>query len=74
MIKCFFKRQLKENDSLSVDPFSHDIIEKQFRVIWTNNANALSFLYAHSNAMKTDITKHGKWTLLGKLADLKTFF
>lgn len=56
------------------DPFENDVLEKMFRLIWTNNANALSHLYTCSNAMKTDITKFGKRTFSGQMNDLKAVF
>ena len=48
-----------------------DPLEYCFRSFWTNNANALSKLYAGTPAQKTDFTKTGKRTKKGIIQDLK---
>lgn len=43
--------------------------EVTFKTAWTNNANAMSFGYAGTGALKTDFTKTGKRTLKGMFND-----
>lgn len=43
--------------------------EKVFKTVWANNANAMSFSYAGTGALKVDFTKTGKRTLKGMLDD-----
>jgi hypothetical protein len=34
--------------------------EKIFKTVWANNANAMSFAYAGTGALKVDFTKTGQ--------------
>jgi hypothetical protein len=43
--------------------------EKIYKSMWANNANALSFAYAGTGALKVDFTKTGKRTYKGMLQD-----
>ncbi|KAF0703822.1 Aste57867_7500 [Aphanomyces stellatus] len=43
--------------------------EKTFKNVWGNNADAISFLYAGTGALKTDFTRTGKRTTRGALQD-----
>ena len=55
---------LKSLDS----PYSK--FEKVYKVIWANNADAISKLYAGTGALKVDFTRTGKRTLKGMYNDL----
>ncbi|RHY27914.1 hypothetical protein DYB32_006438 [Aphanomyces invadans] len=46
-----------------------DSFEKTFKNVWGNNADAISFLYAGTGALKTDFTRTGKRTTRGALQD-----
>lgn len=48
---------------------SHAALDRAFRNIWTDNADALSRQYAGTGAMKTDFTRTGKYTRVGKFRD-----
>lgn len=53
-----------------IGPFDYSPdLERNFREVWTNNADALSQIYTKSNALKTDFTRLGKRTLKGFLED-----
>ncbi|OQR97037.1 phosphatidylinositide phosphatase SAC1 [Thraustotheca clavata] len=43
--------------------------EAAFKQVWGNNADAVSFLYAGTGALKTDFTRTGKRTKRGALQD-----
>jgi hypothetical protein len=43
--------------------------EKAFKEIWADNADAVSLVYAGSNALKTDFTRYGKRGRFGPLQD-----
>lgn len=43
--------------------------EKIYKSVWTNNANAISTLYAGTGALKVDFTKTGKRTKMGAIND-----
>mmetsp|Transcript_8831 Transcript_8831/g.33345 ORF Transcript_8831/g.33345 Transcript_8831/m.33345 type:complete len:359 (-) Transcript_8831:83-1159(-) len=47
------------------------VLEKAFKAIWGNNADAMSLLYAGSEALKTDFTRTGKRTMAGRCKDLR---
>ena len=42
-------------------------LEKVFKNVWANNADALSVLYSGTGALKTDFTRTGKRTTAGML-------
>jgi hypothetical protein len=44
--------------------------EKSYKVIWANNADAISNMYAGTGALKVDFTKTGKRTLKGMYNDV----
>lgn len=44
-------------------------LEPTFKGVWGNNANAISFFYAGTGALKTDFTRTGKRTKQGALMD-----
>jgi len=44
-------------------------LESAFREGWTNNADALSYLYTGTPALKTDFTRTGKRTYKGGMND-----
>lgn len=46
-------------------------LENMFRCGWTDNADAMSYLYTGTPALKTDFTRTGKRTYKGALADGK---
>lgn len=46
-------------------------MERAFRNIWTDNADAISILYTGTPALKTDFTRTGKRTYAGALSDAK---
>jgi hypothetical protein len=46
-------------------------LEQVFRDIWTQHADALSYLYSGTGALKTDFTRTGKRTKAGALEDGK---
>lgn len=48
-----------------------DSLEQVFRDIWTMHADALSYLYSGTGALKTDFTRTGKRTKAGALEDGK---
>ena len=43
--------------------------ESRFKTLWVNNANAMSFNYAGTGALKVDFTKTGKRTFKGMMDD-----
>lgn len=43
--------------------------EKAFKNVWADNADAMSFLYSGTGALKTDFTRTGKRTIAGALQD-----
>ena len=45
--------------------------EHHFKNVWADNADAVSFMYAGTGALKTDFTRTGTRTLAGALADGK---
>lgn len=45
------------------------ILENAFREGWTNNADAMSYLYTGTPALKTDFTRTGKRTYRGAMDD-----
>ena len=45
--------------------------ERIFKNIWADNADAVSFMYAGTGALKTDFTRTGKRTVAGALQDGK---
>lgn len=49
----------------------NDDLERVFRDVWTDNADAISVLYTGTPALKTDFTRTGKRTYGGALNDLK---
>ena len=53
--------------SVLTSPFR--AFEEGFNGLWADNADALSFLYAGTGALKTDFTRLGKRTITGALAD-----
>mmetsp|Transcript_2728 Transcript_2728/g.4645 ORF Transcript_2728/g.4645 Transcript_2728/m.4645 type:complete len:155 (+) Transcript_2728:1329-1793(+) len=44
-------------------------LEQAFRESWSNNADAMSYLYTGTPALKTDFTRTGKRTYRGALDD-----
>uniref|UniRef100_A0A7S1UKE5 SAC domain-containing protein n=1 Tax=Phaeomonas parva TaxID=124430 RepID=A0A7S1UKE5_9STRA len=46
-------------------------LERVFKDVWGNNADAMSMLYAGSGALKTDFTRTGRRTIMGRIADLR---
>ncbi|CAM9556150.1 unnamed protein product, partial [Phaeothamnion confervicola] len=44
-------------------------LERAFKDVWANNADAISKLYAGTGALKTDFTRYGKRTRRGLIAD-----
>ena len=46
-----------------------DLLENVFREGWTNNADAMSYLYTGTPALKTDFTRTGKRTHKGAIND-----
>jgi len=66
---------LEEADKPKGDPFElfeEEKLEQAFRNLWTDNANAISFLYTGTPALKTDFTRTGKRTKIGALMDIRT--
>jgi len=47
----------------------HTGLETMFRHVWANNADAMSFQYSGTGALKTDYTRTGKRTLRGACMD-----
>lgn len=47
-------------------------MEQIFRDLWTDNANAISVLYAGGPALKTDFTRTGSRTFYGAYSDAVT--
>jgi len=45
------------------------LLEEALKVTWGDNADALSFLYSGTGALKTDFTRTGKRTMRGALSD-----
>lgn len=45
--------------------------EKLFKSVWVNNADAISFGYAGTGALKTDVVKNGKRSIKGMFNDGK---
>jgi len=61
-------RQLKgidENESIK----DHPLLDKVFKNTWADNGDVLSNLYAGTGALKADITRTGKRTLVGLYND-----
>lgn len=56
---------------LSDNPFTEfpPSLEKIFRDSWSDNADALSYLYTGSAALMTDVTRKGKRTYCGIMKD-----
>jgi len=46
-------------------------LERAFKNIWTDNADAISILYTGTPALKTDFTRTGKRSYMGALNDAK---
>lgn len=46
-----------------------ETLEPVFKGVWGNNADAISFFYAGTGALKTDFTRTGKRTKKGALTD-----
>lgn len=44
-------------------------LEDKFRNSWSNNADAMSYLYTGTPALKTDFTRTGKRTYMGAIND-----
>lgn len=44
-------------------------MENNFRHLWANNADGLSILYTGTPALKTEFTRYGRITYMGKLKD-----
>lgn len=63
--------QLNETEALQGNvlnsPF--DELERTFKRVWGNNADAISLFYAGTGALKTDFTRTGKRTKKGALMD-----
>lgn len=63
--------QLNETAALKGDVLSSPFasLEPVFKGVWGNNADAISFLYAGTGALKTDFTRTGKRTQKGAVQD-----
>ncbi|CAK4688253.1 unnamed protein product [Aphanomyces euteiches] len=61
--------QLGESVEGNVLTSPFNSFEKTFKNVWGNNADAVSFLYAGTGALKTDFTRTGKRTTRGALQD-----
>lgn len=53
--------------SVLTSPFPE--FERAFNNLWADNADAMSFLYSGTGALKTDFTRTGKRTLAGAIQD-----
>lgn len=53
--------------SVLTSPFPE--FERAFNNLWADNADAMSFLYSGTGALKTDFTRTGKRTIAGALQD-----
>jgi hypothetical protein len=47
----------------------HDALDAMFRNVWANNADAMSFQYSGTGALKTDFTRTGKRSIKGACMD-----
>lgn len=47
----------------------HVDLEEVFRDFWTKNADQLSLMYSGTGALKTDFTRTGKRSMMGKIED-----
>lgn len=63
--------KLSDKSAFNLAPFEKlpDELETLFREIWTLNADALSYLYTGTGALKTDFTRTGKRSKQGALQD-----
>jgi len=57
------------SSSSSVFDSGFESLETAFKNLWADNADAVSLVYAGSPALKTDFTRTGKRSFLGKMAD-----
>ena len=62
---------LPKSNKAKKSPFEKfpDALETCFRSGWTDNADAMSYLYTGTPALKTDFTRTGKRTYLGGIND-----
>ena len=51
--------------------FKDASFERLFKNVWANNADAMSFQYSGTGALKTDYTRTGKRTKKGAISDLR---
>eukprot|EP01052_Picozoa_sp_SAG31_P062159 SAG31_NODE_21168_length_556_cov_0.971554_1_plen_96_part_01 len=58
-------RSLGRVQSDSAEP----ILDRAFRNLWTDNADAIARSYGGSPALKTDFTRTGKRTVVGAMRD-----
>eukprot|EP01138_Halocafeteria_seosinensis_P004519 gb/GECG01004623.1/.p1 GENE.gb/GECG01004623.1/~~gb/GECG01004623.1/.p1 ORF type:complete len:775 (+),score=78.23 gb/GECG01004623.1/:1-2325(+) len=57
----------KKGEDVMCSPYIN--FESIFKNLWGDNADALSFLYSGTGALKTDFTRTGKRSIQGALAD-----
>ncbi|EQC26012.1 hypothetical protein SDRG_16159 [Saprolegnia diclina VS20] len=75
VVQSLFARRsllLQANESIDGDVLSSPFpsLEVAFKNMWGNNADAISFLYAGTGALKTDFTRTGKRTKKGVVQDI----
>jgi hypothetical protein len=58
---------MEANDNVLETPWKE--FESVYKLLWVNNANAMSMAYAGSGALKVDFTMTGKRTIGGVIAD-----
>jgi hypothetical protein len=61
--------QLNKAEGPDIMNTPYKLFEKKYKAVWANNANAMSFAYAGTGALKVDFTKTGKVTMKGKYND-----
>ena len=61
--------QLNKAEGPDIMNTPYKVFEKKYKAVWANNANAMSFAYAGTGALKVDFTKTGKVTMKGKYND-----
>lgn len=74
VVQSVFARRVLDKQLLELTGFQasfekHDSLDTMFRNVWANNADAMSFQYSGTGALKTDFTRTGKRSLKGACMD-----